>query len=51
MLAEYNSLKNLMDLSLPEFLKINGIGKAKAAQIMAALELGRRVASEKTATM
>ena len=46
-LAEYGSLKNLLDLSLSEFLKINGIGRAKAAQVMAALELGRRAVSEK----
>ena len=47
MLTEYGSLKNLLDLSLSEFLKINGIGRAKAAQVMAALELGRRAVSEK----
>ncbi len=46
-LAEYGSLKNLLDLSLSEFLKINGIGRAKAAQVMAAIELGRRAISEK----
>jgi DNA repair protein RadC len=46
-LAEYGSLKNLLDLSLSEFLKINGIGRAKAAQVMAALELGKRAVSEK----
>jgi len=47
MLAEYSSLRNLMDLSLPEFLEINGIGIAKAAQVMAALELGKRAISER----
>jgi DNA repair protein RadC len=47
MLADSGSLKNLLELSLSEFLKINGIGRAKAAQIMAALELGRRAVSEK----
>jgi len=46
-LTEYGSLRNLMELSLPEFLEINGIGRAKAAQVMAAIELGRRVVSEK----
>ena len=46
-MAEYGSLKNLLDLSLSEFLKINGIGRAKAAQTMAAIELGRRALSEK----
>jgi len=47
-LTEYCSLKNLLDLSISEFLKINGIGKAKAAQVMAAIELGRRAVSEKS---
>jgi DNA repair protein RadC len=46
-LTEYGSLKNLLDLSLSEFLKINGIGRAKAAQVMAALELGKRAISER----
>ncbi len=46
-LTEYGSLKNLLDLSISEFLKINGIGGAKAAQVMAALELGKRAISEK----
>jgi len=46
-LTEYGSLKNLLDLSLSEFLIIDGIGKAKASQIIAALELGKRVVSEK----
>ena len=46
-LTEYGSLKNLLDLSLSEFLKINGIGRAKAAQVMAAIELGKRAISEK----
>jgi len=46
-LAGSGNLKGLLELSFPELLKINGIGKAKAAQIMAALELGRRAVSEK----
>ena len=46
-LAEYGSLKNLLDLSLSEFIKINGIGWAKASQIIAALELGKRAISER----
>ncbi len=46
-LVEYGSLKNLLDLSLSEFLKIDGIGRAKTAQVIAALELGRRAVSEK----
>jgi len=46
-LTEYGSLKNLLDLSLSEFLKINGIGRAKATQVIAALELGKRAVSER----
>ena len=46
-LVNCGSLKNLLDLSLSEFLKIDGIGRAKAAQIIAALEFGRRAISEK----
>ncbi len=34
-------------MSLPEFLRINGIGKAKTARVMTTLELGRRAVSEK----
>jgi DNA repair protein RadC len=45
-LSKSGSLKNLLDLSLSEFLKIKGIGKVKAAQAIAALELGRRAVSE-----
>jgi DNA repair protein RadC len=46
-LVDNGSLKNLLELSLSEFLIIKGIGKAKATQIIAALELGRRAVSEK----
>ncbi len=46
-LTEYNGLKNMTDLSLSEFSKIKGIGIAKVAQIIAALELGRRAVSER----
>ncbi len=46
-LAKYSSLRSLLNLSVPEFLEIGGIGMAKAAQIMAALELGKRAVSEK----
>jgi len=47
LLVSYGSLKSLLDLSLSEFLSVKGIGKAKAAQVIAALELGRRAVSEK----
>jgi len=46
-LAGSGNLKGLLELSFPELLKINGIGKAKVTQIIAALELGRRAVSEK----
>ena len=38
----------LRESSLEELLSINGIGKAKAARIMAAVELGKRIASKPT---
>ena len=47
-LAKYSSLRSLLNLSVPEFLEIGGIGMAKAAQVMVALELGRRAISEKS---
>ncbi|MEA2016494.1 MAG: DNA repair protein RadC [Actinomycetota bacterium] len=47
LLSRYGSLKSILDLSLSEFLSIKGIGKAKAAQVIAAFELGRRAISEK----
>ncbi|MCF8010550.1 MAG: DNA repair protein RadC [Clostridiales bacterium] len=43
-LSKYDSLRNLLQVSIEEFSSIKGIGEAKAAQIKAALELGRRVA-------
>ena len=43
----FKNLNNLMDLSVPELASIKGIGVAKAAQIIASFELGRRAMSEK----
>lgn len=40
--AANNSLHELAKMELPQLLKINGIGHAKALSLMAALELGRR---------
>jgi DNA repair protein RadC len=40
-----NSLSGLGKLTMQEFMKIKGIGEAKAISIVAALELGRRSAS------
>jgi len=37
-----NDLHNLASFTLSDFLKIRGVGKAKALAILAALELGRR---------
>ncbi len=37
------SLKNLNRVTLPELLKIKGIGEAKACDLLAAIELGRRI--------
>ena len=47
LLLSFENLSNLMDLSIPELASIKGIGIAKASQIIASLELGRRVMSEK----
>ncbi|NLM22409.1 MAG: DNA repair protein RadC [Peptococcaceae bacterium] len=44
-LAETGGLHGLAGLSLPELQAVNGIGPAKAAQVKAALELGRRSVS------
>jgi DNA repair protein RadC len=46
-LSRYKNLNELIDVSPAELTEIKGIGQAKAAQIIAALELGRRVVSEK----
>lgn len=40
-------IMSLYKLTLEDFLKINGIGKVKAYQIMAALELSKRIQKEK----
>lgn len=46
LLGRFNGLGGLINLSMAELCSIGGIGPAKAAQIKAALELGRRVLSE-----
>lgn len=45
--ASNYSLRNLNKMSLEELTKVPGVGKIKAAQIMAAMELGRRCYKEK----
>lgn len=45
-LAKAGGIKGLFDSSAHELCEIKGIGPAKAAQIKAALEIGRRLSSE-----
>ncbi|MBM3710655.1 MAG: hypothetical protein FJW61_09575 [Actinobacteria bacterium] len=47
LLTKYDSIKRLSDESISELAEMKGIGWIKAAQIKAAIELGRRVVSEK----
>lgn len=47
-LKECGSLRNLLDMSLEELTAIRGIGQAKALQLMAGIELGRRINRERT---
>jgi DNA repair protein RadC len=47
-ILKYKNLRNLLDVSINELAGIEGIGKVKAAQILASMELGRRVVSEKS---
>ena len=46
MLARFGTLKDIEQASLSEFCALKGMGKAKAAQLKAALELGRRLFKE-----
>jgi DNA repair protein RadC len=48
LLAKYENLNSLLDVSISELAELKGIGWAKAAQIKAAVELGRRAVSEKS---
>ena len=47
LLTRYGSLRALDDVPLRELCKIRGIGLAKAAQIQAAFELGKRLSGER----
>ena len=38
-----NRLSHLVDVTLEELTKIKGIGKCKAAQILATIEIGKRL--------
>jgi DNA repair protein RadC len=44
LLARFGSLPNLASASFEELVKVNGIGPAKAADILAAFELAKRLA-------
>jgi DNA repair protein RadC len=46
LLAEHGGLAGLARLGLPELCALRGLGAAKAAQLVGALELGRRAALE-----
>ena len=43
-LNECGSLRNLVDMSVDQLTAIRGVGEAKALQILAGIELGRRIA-------
>ena len=45
LLSRFGNLKGVASASLEELTQVSGIGKAKAAQIKAAVELGRRLES------
>jgi len=42
LLSTFGNLKGIADASLEELMQLNGIGTAKAAQLKAAFELGKR---------
>ena len=46
LLSGHGSLRNLSRCSADEFKKVKGIGDARAAELEAAFDLGRRIASE-----
>ncbi|HLG50946.1 MAG TPA: DNA repair protein RadC [Chloroflexota bacterium] len=50
LLREYNGLAGLARVSAQELALYHGVGPAKAAQLKAALELGRRLMLEESAT-
>ena len=47
-LLKYENLNELLNVSVAELAEIKGIGSAKAVQIVASIELGKRAVSEKS---
>lgn len=47
LIKEFQGLRMLMTASLEELTKIKGVGEAKAIQLLAAIELGKRIANMK----
>lgn len=45
-MVNYKNLKELSNTSISELMKIRGIGKSKAIELLAAFELGKRVHKE-----
>ena len=43
----FRGIGNLMHMDYPDYIKIRGIGKVKAVTLLAAVELGRRIALDK----
>ena len=48
LLSQFNGLERMGKASLPELCSLNGISEAKASQLLAAFELGRRLTSLST---
>lgn len=46
LLSEFGSLKNVFNASMQDLLKVNGIGPAKASQLLACFEIARRTIKE-----
>lgn len=42
-LKQINNINNLKDINYQKLIKIKGIGKAKACEILASIELGKRI--------
>lgn len=42
-LKEINNINNLKDINYEKLIKIKGIGKAKACEILSSIELGKRI--------